>query len=211
MSFNHVKTARQLNQELDFHRESVEIDGLNLQRGSVIEFCGATGSGKISFLLNVFSQLSNSGEICAVVDVENNFDPGSADACRTKLNNILWIKCSGNLESAITATDYLIQARSFGAIWLNFHHTAQKQLNTFPNSTWYRYRTKIKDCPTILLVTSQLPVIGSAKNQSFFFDKQKTIWSGHRKFKLLKEFRLSCEIKKPTGETPVLTVIGKEY
>src|SRR3954470_1589357 len=78
------KSVAQLREEHEFLREYVEIQGIQLLRGSLTEFVGGVSSGKISFLFNLFSELTQKGEVCAVVDVNNGFDPSAAAA-----NNVI--------------------------------------------------------------------------------------------------------------------------
>lgn len=211
MSFKHMKSARKLNEEREFNHEEIEIHGLALKRGGLIEFCGAMSSGKVSVLMNLLSELTNRGEICAVVDVDNSFDPPSAKEFDIKLNNILWAKCGGDLEAAVTVTDYLVQARSCGVIWLNLKHTDRKSINAIPISYWYRFRTKLKDSPTLLIVTAVSETVGSAKTQGFYFENTKTTFTGIDRFKLLKEFQVSCEPRKTADATRTWTRLYKEY
>jgi len=206
-----VKKASELQHERTYANEFIEINGLSLLRGSLSEFYGQTSAGKSSFVFSLFAMLTNNGEVCALVDVNNSFDPPSAKSGGIKLNNLLWIKCGGDVEAAFTASDYLIQARSFGAIWINLNDTPQNAIDAIPTASWYRFRNKIKDSPTLLILTTAGPVIGSAKQQSIHLSKTKTIWTGIGKFKLLKEFRVNLESQKPLLTSPIKTLIRKEY
>jgi hypothetical protein len=69
-------------------------------------------------------------------------------------------------------------------------------LKRVPRTYWYRYRTRIKETPTLFLVTAEEPVAGSASQQSFQFSREGTVWSGAGKFKLLREFHLSAHSRK---------------
>jgi len=206
-----VKKASDLQHERAYSNEYIEIHGLSLLRGSLIEFYGQTSAGKSSFVLSLFAMLTNNGEICSVVDVDNSFDPPTAKSGGIKLNNILWIKCGGAIEAALTASDYLVQARSFGAIWINLNHTPNNEINAIPTTSWYRFRNKIKNSPTLLIVTAVSPVIGSAKQQSIQFSKAKTVWTGIGKCKLLKEFSVNLESQKPLTAMPIKTLLRKDY
>lgn len=94
------------------------------------------------------------------------------------------------------AADYLVQAKGFGAIWLNLTGLAQNQLRKVPKTYWYRYRTRIKDTPTMFLVTAKEHITGSASQQSFLFSRERVKWSGNGRFKLLREFHLKMHSQK---------------
>src|SRR6266700_6908666 len=140
----------------------LESAGLAFTRGSIAEIAGSQSSGKTSLALSLLAKLTAVGEICAVVDSTNSFDPCSAVLAGVELENLLWVKCGGRLEKAFMSADYLLQAKGFGAIWLNLNGLPQQKLRLIPKTYWYRYRNRIKETPTLLLVTTEEPVTGSA-------------------------------------------------
>ncbi len=97
------------------------FDGLTggLVKGGICEFFGQKGSGKRSVVFAILANMTQENKICAVVDTSNSFDPVSADRCGMCLTKVLWIKCDDDPQKAILATDYLIQSRLFGAVWLD--------------------------------------------------------------------------------------------
>ena len=127
------------------------------------------------------------------------------------LENLLWVKCDGNLENAFIAADYLVQAKGFGVVWLNLSGVSKKQLRLVPRTYWYRYRNRIKETPTLFLVTSEEPATGSASQQSFLFSRRRAGWSGKGRFKLLREFYLRIHSRKHFYEQPLLTKVELDY
>jgi hypothetical protein len=154
--------------------------------------------------------LTQEGEVCAVVDSCDSFDARSACLAGAALENLLWVKCGGELEKAFLAADYLVQAKGFGLIWLNLNGLSRRQLSRVPRTYWYRYRTRIKETPTLFLVTAAEPVAGSASQQSFQFSRERTVWSGAGRFKLLREFHLSAHSRKEFTP-PTYTRIETDY
>src|SRR5258707_10004261 len=59
-----------------------EMDALvgGLPRGAMTEICGAAWSGRTSLLLSAFALRTAHGEVCALVDARDSFDPLTADA-----------------------------------------------------------------------------------------------------------------------------------
>jgi hypothetical protein len=192
-----VKRLSRLQEEQKHSDEIVlESAGFSFARGSVIEIAGGASSGKTSLSFTLLAKLTAAGEICAVVDSANSFDPCSASLAGVRNENLLWVRCGGNLEKAFMSADHLVQAKGFGAIWLNLNGLSQSQLRMVPKTYWYRYRTRVKDTPTLFLVTAEEHVTGSASQQSFVFSREHVAWSGSGRFKLLREFHLKTHSQK---------------
>ncbi|MEZ5344191.1 MAG: hypothetical protein R2681_01430 [Pyrinomonadaceae bacterium] len=207
---NLVKPLSQLREEREIVSDNfIEIKGLRLMRGSLTEFIGQASSGKTGYANAVLASLTNKGEICALIDVCDSFDPVSAVASGIKLQNLLWIKCGGNVEDALKAADLLLQAKGFGAVWINLGHIKTGQLSYVPNSFWFRFRTFVKGSPTLLIVTAKKSLLGSSAQQSYLLTQNKSVWMGMGKFKLLKEFRLNLRSKRVLS--PVLSGIERNY
>jgi hypothetical protein len=200
-----VKKLSRLKEEQKYSEEILlEPTGLALTRGSLIEIAGGPSSGKTSLCLSLLSRLTRNGEICAVVDSANSFDPCSAVSAGVELENLLWVKCDSDMEKAFMAADYLVQAKGFGAVWLNLNSVPKQQIRSVPRTYWYRYRTRIKETPTLFIVTAEEPVSGSASQHSFLFSRKRAAWSGTGRFKLLRELCSSLHSTKQFYE-PVET------
>lgn len=206
-----VKSLSHLKEEQKYVDEIIlESVGVAFTRGNLAEITGEPSTGKTSLTLEMASKLTQEGEVCAVVDSSDSFDARSAHLAGLALENVLWIKCGGRLEKAFLAADYLVQAKGFGMIWLDLHGLPKSQLKRVPRNYWYRYRTRIKETPTLFLVTAEEPVAGSASQQSFQFSREKTVWSGNGKFKLLREFHLHAHSRKEFL-VPARTKIEVDY
>ena len=110
---SHLKEEQKAVDEI--HLASI---GLSLVRGTVAEMAGPSSTGKTSVAVSLLSELTSTGEVCAIVDPVNAFDPVTAKLAGVELANILWVRCRGDIEKAFMAADYLVQAKGFGAIWL---------------------------------------------------------------------------------------------
>lgn len=206
-----IKSLSHLKQEQSYADEVLlESAGLAFTRGNLAEISGEPSSGKTSLTLALLSKLTQEGEVCAVVDSCDSFDARSAWLAGVALENLLWVKCGGELEKAFLAADYLVQAKGFGLIWLNLNGLSRRRLQRVPRTYWYRYRTRIKETPTLFLVTAVEPVAGSASQQSFQFSRERCVWSGAGRFKLLREFHLSAHSRKEFTP-PTYTRIEADY
>ena len=87
-----VKKLSRIKEEQKYSDEILlESAGLAITRGTLTEISG--GSGKTSLSISLLSKLTRNGEICAVVDSANSFDPCSAAVGGVELENLLWVKC----------------------------------------------------------------------------------------------------------------------
>jgi hypothetical protein len=207
-----VKSLSNLKEEQKYSDEVVlESVGLAFLRGSVAEIAGEASSGKTSLPLSLLAKLTATGEVCAVVDSANSFDPCSAVLAGVELENLMWIKCCGDLEKAFMSADLLVQAKGFGTVWLNLNGLPQKQLRMVPKTYWYRYRNRIKETPTIFLVTAAEHVTGSAAHRSFALTRDKAVWSGSGRYKLLREMHLKMLSRRGVFGQPMQTRIRFDY
>jgi hypothetical protein len=199
-----VKNLAQL-QEEQKHIDEVVLDhvGLSLMRGSIAEVVGQPSSGKTSVALSLLAKLTAEGEVCAVVDASHGFDPCTASLGNVILENLLWVRCGHNVDKAFMTTDYLVQAKGFGCIWLNLNGLPDNKLRMVPKTYWYRYRTRIKDTQTLILVTAAESLTGSASQQSFTFEREQAEWSGSGKFELLRFLDTSITSRKHYFGPPI--------
>lgn len=206
-----VKSLSHLKEEQRFADEiRLGSFGLSLTRGTLTEIAGESGSGKTSLSLSLLAHLTAAGEVCAVVDSSDSFDPRTAVLAGIELENLLWVKCGGDLERSFMSADHLVQAKGFGAIWLNLNGLPKQKLRQVPRTYWYRYRTRIKETPTMLIVTAEEPIVGSASQRSFLFSRERAVWSGSGKFKLLREFHIGMNSRKEVHQ-PMHTKIEADY
>ncbi len=207
-----VKSLSRLQEEQKYSDEVLLGSfGLAFTRGTMAEIAGQPSSGKTSLLLSLLSKLTAAGEICAVVDSSDGFDPNTAVLAGVELENLLWVKCGGNIERSFMAADYLVQAKGFGAVWLNLNGLPKRQLRLVPKTYWYRYRNRIKETPTLFFVTAEEPVTGSASQQSFMFSRERVNWSGMGRFKLLRGFHINMNSRKQFYGGAIQTKIEADY
>jgi recombination protein RecA len=72
-----------------------ELDLLTggLARGCLTEICGTASSGRTSLLLFALARATQRGEVCALVDSSDAFDPASAVAAGMVMSRLLWVRC----------------------------------------------------------------------------------------------------------------------
>lgn len=207
-----VKSLSRLQEEQRYTDEILLSPfGVSFIRGTVVEIAGEPSTGKTSLALSLLAQLTSAGEICAAVDACGGFDPCSAKLAGVELENLLWVRCGGDVEKSFMAADHLVQAKGFGAIWLDLSGLSTRTLRMVPKTYWFRYRTRIKETPTILLVSAAEHITGSASQRSLAPSRKNTVWSGTGNFKLLREFHLEFISRKEFFGPPQPARIEMDY
>jgi recA bacterial DNA recombination protein len=64
-----------------------------LARGGLTEICGTASSGRTSVLLFALARATERGEVCALVDASDAFNPASAAAAGMEMSRLLWVRC----------------------------------------------------------------------------------------------------------------------
>jgi hypothetical protein len=68
-------------------------------RGCLTEICGTASSGRTSVLLFALARATQRGEVCALVDASDAFDPASAAAAGMEMSRLLWVRCGEKYPS----------------------------------------------------------------------------------------------------------------
>ncbi len=78
-----------------------QLDSLTggLARGCLTEICGTASSGRTSVLLLALARATQRGEVCALVDASDAFDPASAAAAGMEMSRLLWVRCGEKYPS----------------------------------------------------------------------------------------------------------------
>jgi hypothetical protein len=82
-----------------------QLDALTggLARGCLTEICGTASSGRTSVLLFALARATQRGEVCALVDSSDAFDPASAAAAGMEMSRLLWVRCGEKYHSRKSA------------------------------------------------------------------------------------------------------------
>jgi hypothetical protein len=162
-----------------------EVDALTggLPRGCLTEVCGPVSSGRTSLLLAVLAAATQRQEACALVDVNDAFDPLSAAMATVNFESLLWVRCKTNppqrhgdkkktdqkhknldrlrmeipVEQALRVTDLLLQSGGFGLVIIDLGDVPLKFARRIPLTSWFRFQRAIEHTPTVLFVVTQAP------------------------------------------------------
>jgi hypothetical protein len=155
-----------------------EIDAMvgGLPRGAMTEIYGPHCSGRTSLLVSALASGTVRGEVCALVDAQDNFDPQTAEAAGVVLQQLLWVRCR-NLDQALRATDLLIQGGGFGMVAVDLSEVAAKMARQVPLHAWFRFRRAVEDTPTILMVLGQESSAKTCASLVLRLETKRVRWS----------------------------------
>src|ERR1700682_441979 len=191
-----------------------EMDALmgGLPRGAMTEICGAAGSGRTSLLLASLAERTANGEVCALVDARDGFDPLTADAAGIALGKLLWVRCQ-NIEQSLRATDLLIQAGGFGMVVVDLSDVPTRTVRQVPLNAWFRFRRAGEDPPTILLLLEQEPHAKTCASLVVRLEARESRWTGatvrcYPFSKLLQGFSVGGDVVRSRIQIPEQRVVN---
>ena len=154
-----------------------------LPRGQLSEITGSRSSGRTSVLLRLVAHASQSGELVALVDTLDRFDPASAEAAGADLAQVLWIRGqdvplsrtalapgwepararSGQgrrtlvaqaLDRAIKALNLVLQAGGFGLVAIDLADVPLEVIKGLPFTTWLRLQRVLEGSTTACIIVA---------------------------------------------------------
>lgn len=168
--------------------------GGGLPRGQVSEIVGPASSGRTSLVRSVMAAATRRGELVALVDTLDTFDPESAASAGVLLDQVLWIRgrdlpagqpalspeweparpragrtatpVSRALDRAIKAVGLVLSAGGFGVVVLDVADVPARALGQLPFTTWLRLQRMIEGTDTACVLLAAQPLARSAGGAS---------------------------------------------
>ena len=174
-----------------------------LPRGAISEILGAESTGRTALAHSMVATSTLGGEVTAVVDTDDAFDPASAQRAGADLGKLLWVQCGHRLETALKATDMILHSGGFGLVLLDLGDATPAALNRVPVSCWYRFRRAVEHTPSILLILSRQSAARSCTVRQFVLQQQKVQWRGAPPFQIIDRLETEAASSKPMGIAPI--------
>jgi hypothetical protein len=168
-----------------------------LRRGAIVELLGRRSAGRTAALLHILACATSRGEVCAVVDTDDNFHPASAAEAGVELERLVWVRCRGNTEHAMRAADLLLHAGGMGVVVLDLCEVSTRVLNRIPLSYWFRFQRAIEGTPSILVVGARVTQARSCAAHVMELERKQAQWSGGAPFRLLQGMETMARIQRP--------------
>jgi hypothetical protein len=132
-----------------------EVDravGGGLRRGQLSEVIGPRSAGRSALLVGMAAAAAARGEVVALIDTHDRFDPVSAQAAGLDLARLLWIRDTGNADRALKAMHLVLQAGGFGIVAFDLVDVPAPALRQFPHTTWMRIARTIEGSATVAVL-----------------------------------------------------------
>jgi hypothetical protein len=94
-------------------------------------------------------------QCCALIDASDSFDPVGGSEAGIDLHQLLWVRCGGNAEHALKATDLVVQAGGFGMVVLDLDGLPARDARRISLASWFRLRQAAEKTNTALVVIEQ--------------------------------------------------------
>jgi hypothetical protein len=126
------------------------------RRGHLSEIVGLASAGRQSILCGTFAAATMRGEVVALIDTADRFDPASASAAGVDLARMLWVRDHGDALRALKALNLVLQAGHFGVVAFDLADVSAVAIRQFPYTTWTRLARVIEGTQTaVVLIASE--------------------------------------------------------
>ena len=119
-----------------------------LRRGHISEIVGPRSSGRTSVLCRLLAAATARGEVVAVIDTCDRFDPAAASDAGVDLSRLLWVRESGDAARALKGMNLVLQAGGFGIVAFDLADVPMMTVRQFPYTTWMRIARVIEGSQT---------------------------------------------------------------
>ena len=156
--------------------------GGGLRRGQLSEIVGVRSSGRTSVLCRALAHATARGELTALIDPCDRFDPGSAEAMGVDLSRLLWVRDTGDPARAVKAINLVLQAGGFGVVALDVADLPSSTVRGLPFTTWFRLARVIEGSATVVLLIASEHLARSSGGATIRMDGtggSPAIWQGN--------------------------------
>jgi recA bacterial DNA recombination protein len=150
--------------------------GGGFPRGRISEVVGPRGSGRTSVLLGSLARATGSGALAALVDVTDRLDPASARAAGLELGQLLWVRCGGDLRTAIQAADVIVRGGGFDLVAVDLGELPPWRLQRVPAAVFVRLQRAVEGTPTTLVLAGTRRVAGSMATAAVTLSRPRLRW-----------------------------------
>jgi hypothetical protein len=126
--------------------------GGGLRRGHLSEIVGPRSSGRTTVLCRAMGAAIARGEVVALIDTADRFDPLSAADAGVDLSRVLWVRERGDASRALKAANLVLQAGGFGLVAFDLADVHAMAIRQFPTTTWMRIARVIEGSQTAVVL-----------------------------------------------------------
>lgn len=175
-----------------------EVDaalGGGLRRGHLSEVIGVRSSGRTTVLCSALAEAGRRGEMTALIDTADRFDPVSAAEAGVDLSRLLWIRERGDAARALKAMNLVLQAGGFGLVVFDLADVPPRQVRQFPATTWMRLARVIEGTSTVALLVGAERIARSPSGVTLALGDPALRWAGQSaRARLLRGVHVSARV-----------------
>lgn len=145
--------------------------GGGLRRGHLSEVIGPRSSGRSALFVGMAAAAVARGEVVALIDTHDRFDPVMAQAAGLDLTRLLWVREAGTADRALKAMNLVLQAGGFGLVALDLADASGPALRQFPHPTWLRIARAIEGTVTVAILLAAEHVARSPGGVTIALDR----------------------------------------
>lgn len=145
--------------------------GGGLRRGHLSEAIGPRSSGRSVLFVSMAAAAVARGEVVALIDTHDRFDPVMAQAAGLDLTRLLWVREAGTADRALKAMNLVLQAGGFGLVALDLADVSGPALRQFPHPTWLRIARAIEGTVTVAILLAAEHVARSPGGVTIALDR----------------------------------------
>jgi hypothetical protein len=164
-----------------------------LPEGAITEVSGVRSAGRTTFYHAALAAATGCGELCAVIDGSDAFDPASAAGGGVRLERLLWVQCHQDVQDTLKAADLILHGGGFRLVVLDLCDLAPVELQRVPAAWWHRLRLSVENTAAAVLVVSSAPVLRQAAAVQVELSGMQAQWPGT----LLQGASFDVRLRKP--------------
>src|SRR5512145_488208 len=119
-----------------------------LAGGEIIEIVGRASSGRRRMVVDCLREVTRGGDLAAVVDTDETFDPSTAARAGVDLRRVLWVRCGGRRDVALRVADLLVRCPGFAIVGLDLGERPPR----IPLTVAFRLRLAVRRSGSALLI-----------------------------------------------------------
>ena len=194
--------------------------GGGFARGHLSEIVGPPSSGRTSTLIAALAAATNRGEVVALIDTFDNFDPVSSHAAGVDLSRMLWVRgrqsaprmAAHCIDQAVKAAGLVLQTERFGVVAVDFAEAPIPALRRLPFTTWLRLARAVEGSETVGIVVGPTAMGRSAIGRSIVLGTSRSPqWSdGGFRSRVFQGLDVDARVES-TREPPRLVRLAARY
>ena len=167
--------------------------GGGVPRGELSSLSGPPSSGRTSLVCGWLAAVTRRGELAALIDARDTFDPESAAASGVVFSRLLWVRggpvtsaastvstVERQVDRAVKALNLVLQAGGFGLVVLEMADVAPALVRGLPWTTWLRLARVLEGSRTACVLVGAQPIARSPGGISILLEAGRSVsrWSG---------------------------------